>query len=82
MRFSRIIGLIKRAQRIYGRAFTVSGARLLCGRFAKIGYWSPDMITEDIDVSWRLQLAHWDVRYEPNVTVLDIDAGNAERFVF
>jgi biofilm PGA synthesis N-glycosyltransferase PgaC len=23
-------------------------------------------VTEDIDVSWRLQLDHWDIRYEPN----------------
>ena len=32
----------------------------------RIGYWTTDMITEDIDVSWRLQLDHWDIRYEPN----------------
>ena len=32
----------------------------------RVGYWSPDMITEDIDISWRLQLDHWDIRYEPN----------------
>ncbi|MGH8463683.1 MAG: glycosyltransferase family 2 protein, partial [Pseudomonas sp.] len=25
-----------------------------------------DMVTEDIDISWRLQLDHWDIRYEPN----------------
>jgi biofilm PGA synthesis N-glycosyltransferase PgaC len=23
-------------------------------------------MTEDIDISWRLQLDHWDIRYEPN----------------
>jgi len=32
----------------------------------RIDYWNTDMITEDIDVSWRLQLDHWDIRYEPN----------------
>lgn len=66
--FSCIIGLIKRAQRIYGRVFTVSGVVVAFRKAAlqRIGYWSTDMITEDIDVSWRLQLAHWDVRYEPN----------------
>ncbi|MBK8101735.1 MAG: poly-beta-1,6 N-acetyl-D-glucosamine synthase [Cellvibrionales bacterium] len=66
--FSCIIGMIKRAQRIYGRVFTVSGVVVAFRKAAlqRIGYWSPDMITEDIDVSWRLQLAHWDVRYEPN----------------
>ncbi|MCG8672369.1 MAG: poly-beta-1,6-N-acetyl-D-glucosamine synthase [Pseudomonadales bacterium] len=66
--FSSIIGMIKRAQRIYGRVFTVSGVVVAFRRTAlqRIGYWSTDMVTEDIDVSWRLQLDHWDVRYEPN----------------
>ena len=66
--FSSIIGLIKRAQRIYGRVFTVSGVVVAFRRTAlqRIGYWTTDMVTEDIDISWRLQLDHWDVRYEPN----------------
>ncbi len=66
--FSSIIGLIKRAQRIYGRIFTVSGV-IACFRKSAIhhvGYWSTDMVTEDIDISWRLQMSHWDIRYEPN----------------
>lgn len=66
--FSSIIGLIKRAQRVYGRVFCVSG---VIGAFRKTalhraGYWSTDMITEDIDLTWRLQLDHWSVLYEPN----------------
>ncbi|WP_043531265.1 poly-beta-1,6-N-acetyl-D-glucosamine synthase [Litchfieldella xinjiangensis] len=66
--FSSIIGLIKRAQRIYGMVFTVSG--VICA-FRKsaldaLDGWSVDMITEDIDISWRLQLAGWHVRYEPH----------------
>jgi biofilm PGA synthesis N-glycosyltransferase PgaC len=66
--FSSIIGMIKRAQRVYGRIFTVSGVISAFRRTAlhRIGYWSDDMVTEDIDISWRLQLDHWDVRYEPN----------------
>jgi len=66
--FSSIIGLIKRAQRIYGRVFTVSGVVAAFRKSAlhQIGYWNVDMVTEDIDVSWRLQLNHWDIRYEPN----------------
>lgn len=66
--FSSIIGMIKRAQRIYGRIFTVSGVICAFRRTAlhRIGYWADDMITEDIDISWRLQLDHWDIRYEPN----------------
>ncbi|MGD2168362.1 MAG: poly-beta-1,6-N-acetyl-D-glucosamine synthase [Gammaproteobacteria bacterium] len=66
--FSSIIGLIKRAQRIYGRVFTVSGVVAAFRKAAlhDVNYWNVDMVTEDIDVSWRLQLAHWDIRYEPN----------------
>jgi biofilm PGA synthesis N-glycosyltransferase PgaC len=66
--FSAIIGLIKRAQRIYGRIFTVSGVVSGFRKAAlhRVGYWSPDMITDDIDISWKLQLDHWDIRFEPN----------------
>ncbi|GGP22761.1 poly-beta-1,6-N-acetyl-D-glucosamine synthase [Silvimonas iriomotensis] len=65
--FSSIIGMIKRAQRTYGRIFTISG---VVGAFRRaalhdVGYWSPEMLTEDIDISWKLQIAHWDIRYEP-----------------
>lgn len=66
--FSSIIGLIKRAQRVYGRVFTISG---VVGGFRKsalleVDYWSTDAITEDIDISWKLHLAGWDIRFEPN----------------
>ncbi|HQA25675.1 MAG TPA: poly-beta-1,6-N-acetyl-D-glucosamine synthase [Candidatus Competibacteraceae bacterium] len=65
--FSSIVGLIKRAQRTYGRLFTVSGVVAMFRRTAlhDVNYWSPDMLTEDIDISWKLQLRHWDVRFEP-----------------
>ncbi len=66
--FSSIIGLIKRAQRIYGRVFTVSGVVTGFRKAAlhRNRYWNTDMVTEDIDVTWLLQNDHWDVRYEPN----------------
>jgi biofilm PGA synthesis N-glycosyltransferase PgaC len=66
--FSSIIGLIKRAQRIYGTINTVSGAIAAYRRSAlhSCGYWSLDMITEDIDVSWMLQIDHWSIQYEPD----------------
>ncbi len=66
--FSAIVGLLKRAQRIYGRIFTISGVIGAYRRRAlhSIGYWNELTITEDIDVSWRLQLKHWDVRFEPH----------------
>jgi biofilm PGA synthesis N-glycosyltransferase PgaC len=66
--FSSIIGLIKRAQSVYGRLFTISGVIAGFRRSAlhDVGYWNTDMVTEDIDVSWRLQMRAWEVQYEPN----------------
>jgi biofilm PGA synthesis N-glycosyltransferase PgaC len=69
--FSAIVGLIKRAQRIYGRLFTVSGVLAAFRKTAlhDVGYWSSNMLTEDIDVTWKLEIRHWDVRYEPHALV-------------
>ncbi|MBI3779404.1 MAG: poly-beta-1,6 N-acetyl-D-glucosamine synthase, partial [Gammaproteobacteria bacterium] len=66
--FSAIVGMIKRTQRKLGRIFTVSGVNTCFRRAAlhSVGYWSPGTVTEDIDVSWKLQLRHWDIRYEPH----------------
>lgn len=66
--FSAILGLIKRAQRIYGRVFTMSGVVSAFRKTAlhQVGYWSLDMVTEDIDISWKLQMNYWDIRYEPH----------------
>lgn len=66
--FSAIIGMIKRAQRSYGRIFTVSGVIAAFRKSAlhDVGYWSNDMVTEDIDISWKLQLAGWSIYFEPN----------------
>lgn len=65
--FSSIIGLIKRTQQLYGRLMTVSGVMAMFRQRAlrEVGYWSPDMLTEDIDVSWKLQIGGWVIRYEP-----------------
>nr|WP_255414525.1 poly-beta-1,6-N-acetyl-D-glucosamine synthase [Salinisphaera sp. LB1] len=66
--FSSIIGLVKRAQRVYGRLFTVSGVIAAFNRAAlhRIGFWDERMATDDIDVSWRLQIDHSEVRFEAN----------------
>ncbi len=66
--FSAIVGMIKRAQQAYGRIFTVSGviAGFRREALAQVGYWSTDMVTEDIDISWKLQLGGWRIRFEPN----------------
>lgn len=69
--FSSIVGMIKRAQRVFGRLFTVSGVVTAFRKSAvhDVGYWSPDMLTEDIDITWKLQRAGWDVQFEPNALV-------------
>ncbi len=65
--FSAIVGMIKRCQRILGKLFTISG---VIGAFRKsalieVGLWDTDTITEDIDISWKLQTHFWDIRFEP-----------------
>ncbi|MEJ8857328.1 poly-beta-1,6-N-acetyl-D-glucosamine synthase [Variovorax robiniae] len=65
--FSSIVGLIKRAQTVYGSLFTVSG--VICA-FRKralqdAGWWSREALTDDVDVSWRMQLAGWRLAFEP-----------------
>lgn len=69
--FSSIVGMIKRAQRSFGRLFTVSGVITAFRKSAvhQVGYWSADMLTEDIDITWKLQRNGWDVRFEPNALV-------------
>ena len=78
--FSSIIGMIKRAQRVYNHIFTLSGVIAGFRRTAlhQVGWWSDDMVTEDIDISWRLQraLGH---PLRAQCAVLHPDAGNTQR---
>jgi biofilm PGA synthesis N-glycosyltransferase PgaC len=69
--FSSIISLQRRAQRIWGRIMTMSGVVGAFRRSAIIdaGLFSPEMATEDIDLTWKLQLKHYDVRYEARALV-------------
>jgi biofilm PGA synthesis N-glycosyltransferase PgaC len=65
--FSAIVGMIKRTQRLMGRVYTVSG---VCSCFRRravheVGYWSSETVTEDVDISWKLQLGYWGILYEP-----------------
>lgn len=66
--FSAIVGMVKRTQRGLGRIFTISGVNACFRKSAlhDVGYWSSETVTEDIDISWKLQLRHWDIRYEPH----------------
>jgi poly-beta-1,6-N-acetyl-D-glucosamine synthase len=65
--FSSVVGLIKRAQSVYGVLFTVSG--VICAfrkkALADAGWWSPSALTDDVEVTWRMQLAGWRVAFEP-----------------
>jgi biofilm PGA synthesis N-glycosyltransferase PgaC len=65
--FSSIVSLLRRSQRIWGRVVTVSGVVAAFRRSAifDVGGFSPDMPTEDIDLTWKLQKRFYDVRYEP-----------------
>ena len=65
--YSTIIGLIKRTQRIMGKVLTVSGVIAAFRRQAllSVGFWDTDMVTEDIDSTWKLEKKFWDIRYEP-----------------
>ncbi len=69
--FASIISLMRRAQRVWGRIMTMSGVVGIFRRSAlyDVGLYSPDMATEDIDLTWRLQLRHWDVRYESHAVM-------------
>src|SRR4029077_564535 len=69
--FTSIISLLRRAQRIWGRILTMSG---VVGAFRTpalldVGPYNPEMATEDIDMTWKLQRAFYDVRYEPRALV-------------
>jgi len=65
--YATIIGLIKRTQRLLGKVLTVSGVVAAFRKRALISakFWDPDMVTEDIDITWKLEKKFWDVRYEP-----------------
>ena len=64
--YSSIIGIIKRTQRILGKIFTISGVMAAFRKSAifDVGLWDPDMITDDINITWKLEKRFWDIRYE------------------
>lgn len=66
--YSSIVGMIKRTQRVLGKILTVSGVIAAFRKRAllDVGLWDIDMITDDINITWKLERGFWDVRYEPN----------------
>jgi biofilm PGA synthesis N-glycosyltransferase PgaC len=71
LEFASIVSVQRRAQRIWGRVLTVSGAIAAFRKTAlvDVGLFSSDMATEDIDITWKLQSRFWDVRYEATAVV-------------
>lgn len=69
--FSSIVSLLRRSQRIWGRVVTVSGVVAAFRRSAvfDVGGFSPNMPTEDIELTWKLQKRFYDVRYEARAIV-------------
>ncbi|MHB1241703.1 MAG: glycosyltransferase family 2 protein, partial [Gammaproteobacteria bacterium] len=70
--FTSIVSLLRRSQRVWGRILTVSGVVTAFRKSALLDVdgFSPDMPTEDIELTWKLQKRFWDVRYEPNAVLL------------
>ncbi|MFC6206853.1 glycosyltransferase [Levilactobacillus tongjiangensis] len=63
-----VIDIIKKAQAyLTGSITTVSGVIVAFRRSAleDVGGWNPAVMTEDIDITWRLYRHNWRVAYEP-----------------
>src|SRR5215218_3165637 len=69
--FASIVSVLRRAQRVWGRILTVSGAVCAFRKSAivDVGLFDPDKATEDIALTWKLQRRFYDVRYEPRAVV-------------
>jgi len=66
--FSSIVGMIKRTQSIYGGLFTVSGVICAFRKLAimEAGLWAPEALTDDVDITLRIQVKGWHISFEPH----------------
>ncbi len=66
--YASIIGMIKRTQRLLGKVLTVSGVIAAFRKKAVLecDLWDTDMVTEDINMTWKLEKKFWAVHYELN----------------
>ena len=66
--YASVIGLIKRTQRLLGKVMTISGVIAAFRKRALLesGLWDTDMVTEDINVSWKIERKFWAIHYELN----------------
>jgi biofilm PGA synthesis N-glycosyltransferase PgaC len=69
--FSGTVSALRRGQAAWGRVCTMSGICTLLRRepIVAVGGFDPRMHTEDIELSWRLQVHGWRVTYEPEALV-------------
>jgi biofilm PGA synthesis N-glycosyltransferase PgaC len=69
--YSAMIGMIKRTQSLFDCLFTLSGviAGFRKSAVVAVGYWGLDALTEDMDITWRLQRAGWRTAFEPRALV-------------
>jgi biofilm PGA synthesis N-glycosyltransferase PgaC len=65
--FASTVSILRRGHAAWGRVNTFSGLCTAVRRdaVAAVGGYRPDMITEDIAMTWALQLGGWEVLYEP-----------------
>ena len=65
--FASTVSILRRGHAAWGRVNTFSGLCTAVRRdaVAAAGGYRPDMITEDIAMTWALQLGGWEVLYEP-----------------
>ena len=65
------ISLMRRAQVVWGRIMTMSGVISAFRRSAlgEVGVFDPSMSTEDIEMSWRLQVNGYGIHYEPRAVI-------------
>lgn len=65
------ISLMRRAQVVWGRVLTMSGVISAFRRstLGEVGVFDPSMSTEDIELSWRVQVNAYDIAYEPRAVI-------------
>jgi len=65
------ISLMRRAQVVWGRILTMSGVISAFRRstLGEVGVFDPSMSTEDIELSWRVQVNAYDIAYEPRAVI-------------
>jgi poly-beta-1,6-N-acetyl-D-glucosamine synthase len=69
--FSATVSATRRGQAVWGRILTMSGICTMLRRDAldEVGLFDETQPTEDIEMTWRMNLAGWRVTYEPKAVV-------------